>query len=64
MERKDKSSLSLFVCGRDEEGVHPGVFVVSDLDNEFWDAEPYVVQKPEQRVVICGVCTETIINTS
>ena len=37
----------LFVGCRDEEGVGVGVLVVSDLDDELWDAQANVVEKPE-----------------
>lgn len=56
------SSL-LFVCCRDEEGIHSGLFVMADLDKEFRDAETYVVQKPKERVIICAVWWKTNVNT-
>lgn len=42
--------------GGDEEGVRLGVFVLSDLNADLWDAEADLIQEPQQRVVVYHVC--------
>lgn len=50
--------VSLLECGRDEEGVCLGVFMLSDLNADLWDPDTNLVQKPQQSVVIYCICRE------
>lgn len=38
------AAFLLFICGGDEECVDTCVLMMSDLDDEFWDSQPDVVQ--------------------
>lgn len=46
----------LLKCGGDEEGVRLGVFVLSDLNADLWDADTDLIQEPQQSVVVYHVC--------
>jgi hypothetical protein len=50
---------SPLIGGGDEEGVGTRVAVVADLHDELGDAHADVVQQPQQRVVVGGVCGDT-----
>lgn len=45
----------LLKCGGDEEGVRLGVFVLSDLNADLWDADTDLIQEPQQSVVVYHV---------
>lgn len=47
--------------GADEEGVRLGVFVLSDLHADLWDAHTDLIQEPQQSVVVDRVYGERIL---